>query len=96
MWICLFTCLSVRVVHFELVRGLTAQQFLDCVRRFVARRGRPQLIISDNALQFILVHIVLDREWSMVFGDEDVFKQSLRKSMGKKTLCWYKLLTMLA
>ena len=34
-YVCLFTCLVVRAVHLELVRGLSAQQFLDCLRRYV-------------------------------------------------------------
>ena len=38
MWICLFTCMAVRSVHLELVKGLSAELFLDCVRRFIARR----------------------------------------------------------
>ena len=59
MWVCLFTCLSIRAVYLELVRGLSAQQFLDCLRRFVARRGRPHMIISDNAPQFRLVKTVI-------------------------------------
>ena len=72
MWICLFTCLSVRAVHLELVRGLSAQQFLDCLRRYIARRGRPQMIISDNAPQFRLVKTVLDKQWNEVFKNDDV------------------------
>jgi len=58
MSIHLFICES--SASIELVKGLTAQQFLDCVRRFVARSGRPQLVISDNAPQFKLVQAVLD------------------------------------
>ena len=29
MWICLFTCLAIRAVHLELVRGLSTEQFLE-------------------------------------------------------------------
>ena len=47
-WICLFTCLNIRAVHLELVETMTAEGFLLCVRRFIARRGKPKLIISDN------------------------------------------------
>ena len=55
MWICLFTCLAVCAVHLEMVKGLSAELFLDCVRRFISRRGRPRLIICDNAPHFQLV-----------------------------------------
>ena len=72
MWVCLFTCLAVRAVHLELVRGLTAQQFLECLRRYIARRGRPEVIISDNAPQFKLVKTVLDQQWAKVFRSEEV------------------------
>ena len=53
-WVCLFTCLTVRAIHLEWITDLTAVQFLSCLRRFVSRRGRPELIISDNAPQFKL------------------------------------------
>jgi len=62
MWICLFSCLAVRAVHLELVKGLSGQLFLDCLRRFIARRGKPTLIISDNAPQFHLVKCALDQQ----------------------------------
>ena len=41
-----------RAIHLEWAKNLIPEQFLSCLRRFVARRGKPQLIISDNALQF--------------------------------------------
>jgi len=69
MWMCLFTCLSVRAIHLELVRGLPAQQLLDHLRRYIARRGY-QMVISDNAPQFRLVKTVLDNQWNEVFKDD--------------------------
>ena len=39
MWVCLFTCLAIQAVHLELVRELIAQQFLECLRKYIARRG---------------------------------------------------------
>ena len=72
MWICLFTCLAIRAIHLELVRGLSAQQFLDCLRRYISRRGRPEIIISDNAPQFKLVKTVLDQQWNKIFRSEEV------------------------
>ena len=48
-YICLFTCASTRAVHLELTRELTVCQFLQAFRRFIARRGLPATLISDNA-----------------------------------------------
>ena len=52
VWICLFTCCSTRVVHFEVVPNMTSEAFLRCFKRFVARRSRPSLVVSDNAKIF--------------------------------------------
>ena len=72
MWISLFTCLAVRAVHLEIIKGLSAPLFLDCLKRFIARRGKPKLIISDNAPQFRLVKTTLDVEWSKTFKSTEV------------------------
>ncbi|KAJ8030134.1 Fatty acid synthase [Holothuria leucospilota] len=41
-----------RAVHIELVDSLSVQDFLLSFRRFVARRGLPVVIYSDNAKTF--------------------------------------------
>ena len=72
MWVCLFTCLSIRAVHLELVKGLSAQMFLDCLRRFIPLGGRPRTIICDNAPQFGLVKSTLDWQWSELFKADEL------------------------
>lgn len=51
-WICLFTCAVYRAIHLELVTTLSTEGFLEAFRRFVARRGRPAIIFSDNSTNF--------------------------------------------
>ena len=51
-WICLFTCAVYRAVHLELVSSLSTESFLQALRRFISRRGRPMTIYSDNATNF--------------------------------------------
>ena len=58
MWICLFTYLGICAVHLKWVRSLSVEHFLFYLRRFITRRGRPELIISDNAAQFKLVKMI--------------------------------------
>lgn len=52
VWIVLYTCAVYRAVHLDLVTALSADVFLQSLRRFIARRGRPRLIYSDNATNF--------------------------------------------
>ena len=40
---------------------MSADQFLLCLRRFIARRGTPCQIISDNAKQFKSARKVLSK-----------------------------------
>lgn len=51
-WICLFTCAVYRVVHLELVTSLSTVTFIEALRRFITRRGRPT-IYSDNGTYFV-------------------------------------------
>jgi len=51
-WIYIFTCAVYRAVHFELATTLSTQGFTECLRRFIARRGRPRTIYSDNGTNF--------------------------------------------
>jgi hypothetical protein len=52
VWICLYTCCVVRAIHLDLVPDLSTSAFLRCFRRFTARRGVPQRILSDNGKTF--------------------------------------------
>ncbi|XP_062703041.1 uncharacterized protein LOC134285727 [Aedes albopictus] len=51
-WVALFTCLTVRAVHLEVVHSLSTESCKMAVRRFVARRGSPLEIRSDNGTNF--------------------------------------------
>lgn len=52
-YICVFVCLAVKAVHIELVTDLTKEGFLAALNRFIARRGRPVNVFSDNGTNFI-------------------------------------------
>lgn len=48
-----FVCLAVRAVHIELVTDLTSEGFIATLNRFIARRGKPSTIYSDNGTNFV-------------------------------------------
>ena len=51
-WIVLFTCLTVRCVHLEVVESSETDAFINALRRFVNRRGCPSKMYSDNGTNF--------------------------------------------
>ena len=73
VWACLFTCVIVRAVHLELVGDMSAEQFLMALRRFIARRGKPDEIILDNASQFKVTKSAVDLAWNKVINDPDIY-----------------------
>ena len=50
---CLFTCLTVRAVHIEVVHKLDTDSCLNAILRFIARRGETSTIISGNGKNFV-------------------------------------------
>lgn len=46
-------CIATKAIHLELVSALTTKAFLDTFKRFIARRGKPAAIYSDNATNFV-------------------------------------------
>lgn len=59
-YIALFICMATKAVHIELVWDTTAASFLSLLRRFIARRGLPKHLWSDNGGNFTGCHRILD------------------------------------
>ncbi|XP_075250926.1 uncharacterized protein LOC142343123 [Convolutriloba macropyga] len=47
-YVCMFTCLVKRAVHLKVCEDLSTDCLLMAIRRFVSRRGYPDVIVSDN------------------------------------------------
>jgi hypothetical protein len=47
------TCATSRAVHLDLLPDMTAEELKGSLTEFVARRGRPAKIVSDNAKTFV-------------------------------------------
>ena len=81
-WGFLFTCLTTRAVHFEVVPSMDTSSCVMGIERFVSRRGIPAVIWSDNGTNFVatekeLLHNVLN--WN---------QQAITESMVKKGINW--------
>ena len=46
-------CLAVKAVHIEVVPDLSKDAFIACLRRFIACRGKPTLIMNDHGKNYV-------------------------------------------
>ena len=49
----IFTCMTIRAVHLEILPSLSTDAFIDALRRFICRRGQPRRLVSDNGTNFV-------------------------------------------
>ena len=50
---CIFTCLTSRAIHIEVLDSMDTSSFVNTLQRFISRRGFPKLIWSDNGSNFV-------------------------------------------
>uniref|UniRef100_A0A7I4YZT0 Peptidase A2 domain-containing protein n=1 Tax=Haemonchus contortus TaxID=6289 RepID=A0A7I4YZT0_HAECO len=81
---CIFTCTVTRMIHLELVLYGTTEKFLNAFRRFVARRGKPQTVICDNAPTFLLGSQILDQSLRKIEEEP-----SINEAMSNHCITWH-------
>ena len=110
-YVLIFTCAVARGVHLELTKGQDVMQFSMAFSKFIARRGVPSFIYSDNAKTFIkasqnLANTNPDVTWRFItpyapwhgaFWERLVrsVKTPLKKVVGKASLTENELSTLL-
>ncbi|XP_062713946.1 uncharacterized protein LOC134290766 [Aedes albopictus] len=80
-WVVLYTCLTIRAVHLEVAASLSTESCMLALRRFIARRGAPQKIYTDNGTNFVGTERELSRQL------EDV-NQKLSESFTNANTSW--------
>lgn len=51
-YLCLFVCFATKALHLELASDMSTDAFLAALRRFIARRGRCNILHSDCGTNF--------------------------------------------
>ncbi|XP_062542246.1 uncharacterized protein LOC134210216 [Armigeres subalbatus] len=78
-FVAVYVCLVTKAVHLELAADLTTQAFLATLHRFSARRGKPSLIMCDNATNFVGARRKLD-ELAQLFASQQFSDAVLRQA----------------
>lgn len=77
-WAILFTCLTTRAIHIEVVEEMSSNVFINAMRRFIAIRGRVNIFRSDRGTNFVGATNALHIEAINV--EDDTMKNFLRGS----------------
>ncbi|XP_002734893.1 uncharacterized protein LOC100366659 [Saccoglossus kowalevskii] len=72
-----FTCATTRAVHLKLCRDMSTIEFKRGLKEFVARRGSPSCMVSDNAKTFVATKMWLTK----LQNDEDIFNYLTTKGI---------------
>ena len=87
-WIVLFTCAVYRAVHLDLVLALTTDAFIQALRRFISRRGRPSIIYSDNGTNFLgLENLFKLIDWDVIEREASILR--IRWKFNPPTASWW-------
>ena len=78
---CIFTCLTTRAIHIEIAHFWDTDSFISAMLRFIARRGRPQVVCSDNGTNFHAgerelraAHDGLNQQWIDKYASQQEIK----------------------
>ena len=76
-YVIIFTCLSSRAVHLEVVYTMETDSFTQSLRRFIARCGNIRLIRCDNGTNFTGVQSEVQKAFSEM--DDEQISHFLQK-----------------
>ena len=62
-WGVIFTCLTIRAIHIELVEEMSSSSFVNAFQRFTSLRGPVKLIRSDQGTNFVGASKFLNVQW---------------------------------
>lgn len=79
-YIALFICMTTKAIHLELVCDLSTAEFVMAFENFVARRGMPQLLYTDNGTNFIGAAKEIKSQIDQMFAQNNSLTRMLAKN----------------
>jgi len=87
IYICVFVCMIIKVIHLEIVNDLSFSGFIAALRRFVARRGVREHIYSDNRINFVGANNQLREMYALLNSEEH--KDHINRYASEYKITWH-------
>ena len=86
-YFCILVCFVTKAVHIELATDLSTDAFLNCLYRFIARRGRIQHIYSDNGTNFVGAKNELNELSSLL--NSKLHGEQVENTLSREKIQWH-------
>ena len=74
-YVCIFSCLSSRAIHLEVMQSMDTNVFIQVFQRFYNRRGtKPKVMYSDNDGNFLMANMEINEGINESCGTPIIFK----------------------
>ena len=80
---CIMSCMVTRAIHLEKLDCLETNSFINAFRRFVARRGVPKKVFSDNGTNFV------GGEKEMRLSMQDISPDKVQEYAVRNNIDWH-------
>ena len=93
----LFVCSLTRAIHLDLLPKMSTEEFMRSLKKFIARRGKPEKNYSDDAKTFEAAGRRMTFYQKTLHGSSTsvrhlgLVKQSMYKVIGESSLNWKEL-----
>lgn len=87
IYISVFVCMSIKAIHLEIVSDLSTDGCIAALRRFIARRGIPEHIYSDNGTNFIGANDQLKELYTLFNSAEH--KKRIDQYANEQRIVWH-------
>lgn len=84
---CVFVYMAIKAVHLEVVSDVTNNKFLTAFRHFIAKRGIPKHVYSDNATNFVGANNHFKELYALLNSDEH--KNQINRFSIDRHITWH-------
>lgn len=78
--------MSTKAVHLKFINNLNTETFIAALKRFFSKRGKSNVIFSDNVTNFVGAKNELRQLYDLV--SSDTHKETMKKWLSKQEVTW--------
>ncbi|GBM35448.1 hypothetical protein AVEN_73247-1 [Araneus ventricosus] len=71
-YVCIFICFATKAIHLECISDLITVSFIETLKRFISRRGKPAKLFTENSKNFVGASLAIKKLYELLCKPDDV------------------------